>query len=355
VENEDGVFLIMEYVDGITLDDFINTKQGLIVEAKAYELFSQILDAFAYAHKQGVIHRDIKPANIILTNDNEGNFVVKILDFGIARIVSESNEDEKGLVVGTPAYMSPEQVRGENTDERSDIYSLGVLLHQMLTGHAPYDSTTLSETEIQKKVVEDPLPRMKEYYQYISDRMQKVVNKATAKDPTARYPNCIAFRKDFLPKPQIPLWQKIKAAAVLILLIVGGYWYYSYNYIPKVYYYKDYVEQWGVPVGIGNLSKSDSEHRTESYRFEKLKGKIVRISHINSKGNITEHHDSEHMERYNDALLYYTHDGKIDYIKVRNKNGRVLYKKDYDENLKTVIFKHNDEFGTEMSLAASTT
>ena len=351
-KNEDGIFLIMEYVDGITLDDFINTKNGLIVEAKAYGLFNQILDAFAYAHKQGIVHRDIKPANIILTHDNEGNFVIKVLDFGIARIISESNEEERGMIIGTPLYMSPEQVRGEPVDMCSDIYSLGVLLHQMLTGRAPYDSTTLSESEIQQKVVEEPLPRMKEYYQYISDRMQKVVNRATAKNPAARYPNCASFRKEFLPKPPTPLWQKIAAVLIPVLLLGGGWWYYSYNHITKTYYYKDYVEQWGVPVGIG---KADYRKREGSYRFEKQKGKIIRVLHVNSRGNIIEHSDSEHTERLVNARFHYTAEGKVNYVEIMDRNDKILYKKTYDNNLRTLIFKHGDEFGAEMSLAASTT
>lgn len=355
VENEDGVFLIMEYIDGITLDDFIYTKNGLIVENRIYSMFTQILDAFAYAHKQGVIHRDIKPANIILTNDNDGNFVIKILDFGIARIISESNEDEKGMIVGTPAYMSPEQVCGEEVDKRSDIYSLGVLLHQMLTGHAPYDSTTLSEIEMQKKVVEDPLPRMKEYFPYVSDRMQKVVDKATAKKTTDRFPDCAAFRKDFLPKPPVPLWKKITAASIIILLLAGGWWFYDYSYVTKIHYYKDYVEKWGVPAGIGKLSTSEFENKVSSYRFEKLKGKIIRVSHVNNKRNIVEHSESEYIGRFIDILLYYTESGKINYIKYLDRNGKVLYIKDYDESLKTISFKHDDEGKTGMTLSANTT
>ena len=352
VENEDGVFLIMEYIDGITLDDFINTKQGLIVETKAYDLFSQILDAFTYAHKRGVVHRDIKPANIILTHDNEGNFVVRVLDFGIAKIISESNEDEKNMMVGTPLYMSPEQIRGEDVDERSDIYSLGVLLHQMLTGRAPYDATTLSETNIQKKVVEEKLPRMKEYYQYVSDRMQKIVDKATSKSPAERYNNCAAFRKDFLPKPPTSKWIKIAIAATVTLLLGGGYLFWDYNYHTKINYYKDYVEQWGAPVGVG---KADYKHREGSYQFEKLKGKINRVLYVNSKNNIIEHHDSEHTERIINARYYYTADGKVNYVEIMDRNNKILYKKVYDENLKTVIFKYADEFGAEMCLAASTT
>jgi serine/threonine-protein kinase len=232
VENDDGVFLIMDLIDGITLEEFINDKNGLIVENRAYEMFDQILSAFAYAHKKGVVHRDIKPANIILTNDSDGNFVPKVLDFGIATIVSESTDTEKGWVVGTPSYMSPEQVLGVQVDARSDIYSLGVLLHQMLTGRAPYDTTTLSELEINNKVVKEPLPRMKEFYPYISDKLQKMVDKATAKDPEKRFQNCNDFRKtlkDILNPEPLKRVIKIAAAALVLMLLGGGLWYWDYN------------------------------------------------------------------------------------------------------------------------------
>ena len=351
-EDNDGIYLVMEYVDGVTLDDFINNKNGLIVENMAYGMFAQILDAFAYAHNQGVVHRDIKPNNIILTHDNEGNFVLKVLDFGIAQLVSESNDDEQGMLIGTPLYMSPEQVNNRSVDERSDIYSLGVLLHQMLTGRAPYDETTMSEIEIMQKVSNSPLPRMTEFYRYISERMQKVVDKATAKSPSARYQNCAAFRKNFLPKPPIPLWQKMAAAALFLLLAGGGFWFWDYNYNVKIYYYKDYVEQWGVPVGIG---KADYKHREGSYRFEKRKGKIDRLLHVNSRNKIVGHSDSEHTERIVNAKYYYTADGRVNYVEIMDGNNKILYKKVYDENLKTVIFKYADEFGAEMCLAASTT
>jgi serine/threonine-protein kinase len=117
-------------------------------------------------------------------------------------------------------------------------------------------------------------------------------------------------------------------------------------------YYKDYVEVYGIPKGIG---KADYKNRIESYRIEKQRGKVIRISHVNCKGKITEHHDSEHTELPNDMQIFYTNDGKVDYVKYLDRNGKTLHKRDYDENLKTITFKYDDEFGTEMTLAKSTT
>lgn len=353
VENDDGVFLIMEYVEGITLEEFILKKNGLIVEQKAYDMFDEILGAFTYAHKHGIVHRDIKPANIIITPEGR----IKILDFGIARILSESNQEEENWVVGTPAYMSPEQVAAEPVDNRSDIYSLGVLLHQMLTGRAPYDTTTLSELKIKDKVLKEPLPRMKEFYPYISDKLQRIVDKAMMKKPSDRYQNCSDFRKDLKqalrPDPVSPA-VKYGLVVLLLLLVGGGIYIWDYNRL-KVVYYKDYVEQWGVPQGIRKLSSSEVAHRTFSYRFEYKKRKLVRMAHVNSRGKTVEHNDSEHTERVNDIWLYYKDNGQIDYAKVLDRNGKTLFKKVYNENLKTVTFRHDDQYGTEMNLAASTT
>ena len=357
VENDEGIFLIMEYIDGITLEEFINKKNGLIIEERVYDLFDQILSAFSYAHKKGIVHRDIKPANILLTADNDGEFLVKVMDFGIARIISESNELEKNWIVGTPSYMSPEQVTGDEVDQRSDIYSLGVLLHEMLTGRTPYDATTLSELKIKDKVVKEPLPRMKDYYAYISEKMQRIVDKAVAKDRKRRFQNCPEFRSEMkkaLRPDRISPKMKYSATAILFLLVVGAVWFWDYSRV-KVSYYKDYVEQWGVPQGIYKLSSSEVSHREASYRFEYCKRKLTRMSHVNSLGKIIEHHDSEHTERANDLVLIYNENGKLDYVKYFDKSGNVLYKKDYNDKFNVAIFEYDDEFSTELNLASNTT
>lgn len=351
VETPDGVFLIMEYVKGITLEDFIKKKNGLIVEKKAYPLICEILDAFSYAHSKGIVHRDIKPSNIIIQEDGH----IKIMDFGIAQIMSESNVTDSKYRMGTPTYMSPEQIYGRNIDARSDIYSIGVLIHNMLTGRAPYDSTTLTAQEIKRKVVTEVVPRMAEYYPYISDSIQLVVDKATQKSPELRYQSCQemkeAVKKALAPDPIPRPLMYGGAAAALILLLVGGFvWDY---FRTKVEYYKDYVEVWGVPQGIGSLSSNEMEHRSGTYRFEYSRYKLRRVSYINSKGNLLDHADSEHKDRIVDMTLSYTEgSGRVDAVKVKNRSGKVLYVKDYDSNFKTCTFKLDDELGTEMTLNA---
>jgi len=148
----------------------------------------------------------------------------------------------------------------------------------MLTGNAPYDTTTLTEYDINKKVVEEPLPRMRTYYKYVSDKVQKIVDKATAKEPGERYQTCDDFKKALhriIYPPKIPKWVWTSVAAIVLLMIGGGVYFWDYNRT-KVYYYKDYVEQWGVPQGIGELSSREMSHVNRLYRFEYKKHKLQR-------------------------------------------------------------------------------
>ncbi len=358
-EDEKGIFLIMEYIQGRTLEDYINKESGPIPEAKALSFFKGILDGFSYAHKHGVIHRDIKPANIVVTADDG----IKILDFGIARIINESlpTITKIGGRVGTAMYMSPEQVLSKDVDVRSDIYSLGILLHQMVTGQAPYNAHTTSEYNIQTKIVEEKLPPAKTFYPFVSDAVQSVIYKAVEKSPEKRFQNCEAFKEELIeaidPKPVVkakipPLYKWISIASLVIVLFAGA-WIWDYNRT-KVEYYKDYAEFWGIPSGIYELSSNQVAHRENSYRFEYKQRKLRRMTLVNSADQIREHHDSEHMEHPDDMKLFYNDDGNLDYIEYYDRNGKVLYKKDYNQKLNVVIFKHADEFDTEFALAGRT-
>lgn len=351
VETADGVYLIMEYVKGITLEDFINKKNGLIVEKKAYPFICEILDAFAYAHSKGIVHRDIKPSNIIIQDDGH----IKIMDFGIAQIVSEAKVSDSRYVMGTPTYMSPEQIYGKNVDARSDIYSIGVLIHNMLTGRAPYDATLLTVQEIKRRVVKDAMPRMAEYYPYISNVIQAVVDRATQKVPEARYQSCEemkqAVKKALAPDP-IPRKLMYAGGVVALVLLLAGFFTWDY-FRTKVRYYRDYVEVYGLPEGVGSLSGREMSHREASYRFEYSRYRLRRVSYVNSMGNLVDHHDTEDKDRIVDMTVTYTEgSGKIDAAKYMNRSGKVLYVKDYDSNFKTCTFKLDDELGTEMTLNA---
>ncbi len=198
IETPTGVYLIMEYVEGITLDHYIQRVLGAIPQEKAVSIFKQILEGVGYAHSKGIVHRDLKPANVMLTESG----VVKILDFGIAKnlYASERAFTQAGHKIGTIYYMSPEQVLAKELDRRSDIYSLGVLFFEMLTGQNPYHVLE-SEYEISHKIVHEALPSLQESYPHIHPYWQKVIQKATQKAVGGRF----QYIADFIEALQVTL------------------------------------------------------------------------------------------------------------------------------------------------------
>jgi serine/threonine-protein kinase len=131
--NDDVAYIAMEFLEGRELRDIMNDG-GLLPVHQVLDIVSQVASGLAYAHEFGIVHRDVKPSNIMVVRDGH----VKITDFGIARMASSSVRTQTGMVLGSPKYMSPEQVMGKLTDQRSDIFSLGVMLYEMLTGQAPF-------------------------------------------------------------------------------------------------------------------------------------------------------------------------------------------------------------------------
>jgi len=209
IEDKGQLMLVMEYVAGDPLDKLIQFKTGPINEERAVNMFLQIIDAIGYAHSHALIHRDIKPSNILIANDG----TVKVIDFGIVKILEDDNSPgatKTGTRIGTPLYMSPEQILARGVDERADIYALGVTLFQMVTGKAPYDHT-LSEFEIQTKIVNDPLPRAKSLYPAVSEHIQHVIDKATAKKKEARYQNCQELKQELSNKDKVISPDAVKA------------------------------------------------------------------------------------------------------------------------------------------------
>jgi len=184
--DDDGrAFVAMEYVDGQTLREALH-GQPLPVK-KALQLASQIADGLAAAHKRGLVHRDLKPENIMITTDG----VVKILDFGLAKsfelaAVAESQEfTEPGMIVGTPAYMSPEQARAADVDYRSDQFSLGAILYEMLTGQNAFEGESGVETLFM--IVRDEAPPLSVHAAHVPAPVRWIVDRCLAKDPEDRY------------------------------------------------------------------------------------------------------------------------------------------------------------------------
>jgi serine/threonine protein kinase len=189
VELPDQLCLVMEYVDGVNLDDLIRKQTGPLPNEKLGPLFKQMLSAIAYAHQNNVIHRDIKPANFMVTKDG----TVKVLDFGIAKLLENDQQLTKtGLRMGTTFYMSPEQVNGLPVDHRTDIYSLGVTLFVLATGQLPFEATS-TEFQVYSKIVNEPLPKPSAVYPGVSPNVELLIYKATAKNPAARFQTCEEF------------------------------------------------------------------------------------------------------------------------------------------------------------------
>ena len=175
-------FIVMEYVNGATLGDVLN-QEGALAEKRAVPLFIAICEALAYAHEQSVLHRDLKPSNIMVTSDG----VIKILDFGIAKIMDTGIDEgltHTGQIFGTPAYMSPEQCAGANLDQRSDIYSMGCLMFETLTGSQPYSGASMLETISMHMTGE--LPTVPEHCA-VSAELQAVLRRTMQKAPDDRF------------------------------------------------------------------------------------------------------------------------------------------------------------------------
>jgi len=184
---EDSCYITMEYIDGPTLQKFCR-KENLLPLPKVVELVFTVCKALDYAHKKGVIHRDIKPSNIMLNKADS----VRITDFGIAQVGPEKRVSE-GLI-GSPSYMSPEQVREEPLDEKSDIFSLGCVLYELLTGEKAFPGENYYAV-IYKIANEDPVP-IKELRPEVPDVLDKITMKALTRDPERRYQSCADFAYD---------------------------------------------------------------------------------------------------------------------------------------------------------------
>ena len=198
VEQESFACLIMEYINGYTLDVYISKVSGPLPNAKAISIICSVLDAVQYAHDNNVYHRDIKPSNIMIGKDNNK---VLIMDFGIAKLTDSKNfkTTHANTQLGTPFYMSPEQIKGLPYSRKSDIYSLGVTLFEMVTGKCPYHEIT-SLFELQSKIVNEPLPDTNDYYPDVSFQIKNAIVIATQKNPDFRFQDCNEFKKSLQDK-----------------------------------------------------------------------------------------------------------------------------------------------------------
>ncbi|HZW24166.1 MAG TPA: serine/threonine-protein kinase [Gallionella sp.] len=185
----DVAYIAMEFLQGRELRDIMNDDGRLPVD-QVLDIVAQVALGLAYAHEHEIVHRDVKPSNIMVVRDGH----VKITDFGIARMASSAVRTQTGMVLGSPKYMSPEQVMGKNIDQRSDIFSLGVMLYEMLTGQAPFNGENVNAIMYQTLNAAPPLPN--QLNPGVPEMLNFIVAKALAKSVDDRYQNAKDFADD---------------------------------------------------------------------------------------------------------------------------------------------------------------
>ncbi len=204
-EHDDLSYIVMEFVSGRELADLFRSGQRFSLP-QALQIMAELLDALAYAHAQGVVHRDVKPANVLV--DQAGH--VKLADFGVAR-VSSGNQDRTmpGTMVGTPNYMSPEQILGQPVGSRTDIFAAGVVLYQFLTGRQPFEGGGMFV--VQRRILQEEAIPPSQVFAALPPVLDRIVARALAKRPEDRYESAAAFAQDlrqvaagFLQAPPLP-------------------------------------------------------------------------------------------------------------------------------------------------------
>jgi serine/threonine protein kinase len=224
-------FLVMDYADGRSLSDLVRAE-GRLGGARALPIMMQICEGLSHAHAKGILHRDLKPSNVIVIQDPDSGERVKVVDFGIAKMTAEEGDSKltaTGEVFGSPYYMSPEQCTGATVDPRSDIYSMGCLMYEVLTGKVPLSGANVFET-IHKQINEAPEPLAKLVTDPVSVALSDVVDRALQKDPTARYQSFADMLVDLrsvgagksVQKIRRPSRKKAPVAAIAGLVVAGS-------------------------------------------------------------------------------------------------------------------------------------
>jgi len=238
-EDQGTIYLTMEYIEGRSLAEIIKEKKVNVHELKEWAI--QIADALNYAHNKGIVHRDIKPSNIIVQKDGH----IKITDFGIAHIEDPNalQQTQAGEILGTPAYMSPEQVLGEKVDGRSDLFSLGIILYEALTQKKPFKGDTL--TAIFKEIIQTTPISPDKISKDVSPELAQIIMKCLAKDPKERFQTGAELAEALKKLSKPMLTDSIKPVAkpkykifiglfsILLILSIVGYFVLSSKKAPK--------------------------------------------------------------------------------------------------------------------------
>ena len=334
-------YLVMQYCE----NGNCSSMAGRMEEDDIIKFLHDVAAGLEYLHDHNIIHQDIKPDNIML--DDNCNFMVT--DFGISVSSNNNIYDSSGTSGGTRAYMGPERFEGI-TLPASDMWALGASAVELLTKNPPY-----GEHGGLLQAQGEPLPELPTKLQ---PEVKSMILSCLVQDPNHRI-KANEIRQKIELYWETGSWKKpsqkktiaIIATAVASILMCLGLFLWDYNRT-KTHYYKDYVEAWGIPEGIGRISPWEAKHMHRLYRFESKQGKVRRVSHVNSLGVIIPDNESERNERPIDQNIYYTSEGKVSRIKVRDNNGKVLFVKAFNENLSTMSFQYDDKHNTERALAA---
>ena len=190
--DSENLVIFMEFLEGMPLDEYIRRERNVPMAFSLQEslhIMDQVLDALAHAHAHGLVHRDVKPGNIFVAPDGR----IKLTDFGIAKIIGRENLEVTRLGLGSPSYMAPEQILGEEIDGRTDIYAAGIVLYQLLTGKMPFSGRTYEEIIVRH--IQDSCPSPKDLVADLPPLLCEVVLTATAKKPDERFQTAEAFRR----------------------------------------------------------------------------------------------------------------------------------------------------------------
>jgi serine/threonine protein kinase len=218
-EEEGQFFLVMEYVDGQDLSNVIKSR-GKLPESEVLAIFQDVLKGLGFAHDKGIVHRDMKPSNVLIDKGSRA----RIMDFGIAILkgAAEKRLTAAGAPIGSPWYMSPEQIeRPHEVDQRTDIYALGIVLYEMLTGNVPFDGET--DFSVHYQQVKSPAPDPRQKNSEISEEMAQIVLKAMAKDPAERFQDCGEFLQSIraIEKGKIGAKSKIVIGSLVAMIIAS--------------------------------------------------------------------------------------------------------------------------------------
>lgn len=199
---EGDVYMVMEWLDGETLREFLD--RGPVPPGRALDMAAQIASGLASAHSIGVVHRDVKPENVMVVPGIDGAPLVKILDFGVAKVSEAELEKltQTGAMIGTPAYISPEQAQGLPVDARSDVYSLGCVLYELFTGVPPFHSSSLMEVVIMHVSADPPKPSIRAPDRAIAPVVDDLIMRCLAKSPADRVPSMLSLRRQLMAQAQ---------------------------------------------------------------------------------------------------------------------------------------------------------